>query len=252
MPDPTPDSESNDIDAVPSQASPESDSNPATADPTDASTDEGPGCFPGILAATIVMGMLFFITCGFLAWVIYGKRTELAIRTLETSYIELIEQSRLNPEDKTELLEELANLTRDLKAEKYENWQAAGVMTRLARLPIIRWGDLQAVEDYAVAQGGELQEQATLHLSRMRRGVELDKITTYDMEDVLRPVTQVNEEEMTRGLVDSLAVADVKDVIHRAKLLADQYDVPNQLFPGARITVIVRRQIEAGLSKGTY
>lgn len=214
--------------------------------------DDGPGCMPGILAATLIMGMLFFVTCGFLAWVIYGKRTELAIRTLETSYVELIEQSRLNPNDKQELLEEIKGLASELKSGKYEDWQASGALTRLARLPITRWGDLQAVETFAVSQGGELADDAPLHLSRLRRGVERNEFTTYDIEDVLNPVTVTDDEAMTRGLAETLRIEDVRDVILRAKLLADQRKIPERVYKDVRIRTIVRREIEAGLKDGTY
>lgn len=219
---------------------------------SDAGKDEGPGCFPAVLAATLLMGIVFFITCALLAWVIYGKRTDLAIRTLENTYIPQIEQSRMAPEDKAAIIEEVNELIRDFKAGEYENWQSGGVMTRLARVPIVRWGDLSAVESAATEMDAELGDQAGLQCSRLRRGIEMNKITVLDLEDVLKPVTRPTNDLGGRALVEKMQRSEVEDVIDRARFLADQAEVPNRRFPDVQIRKIFRRQIEAGLTSGTY
>ena len=125
-------------------------------------SDEGPGWMPAILAGTLLMGIIGFVVCAFSTWILFQKRTEFAIRTLRGSYIAEIEQSLLDPATKSAVVKEIETLAADMESGKYEDWQAAGVMQRLQRLPVLQWGELQAVDSFlqkSVAQGqadGEL------------------------------------------------------------------------------------------------
>ncbi len=219
----------------------------------DGSGDEGPGCFPAIMAATLIMGMLFFIGCGLSAWVIFGKRTVMATRTLENNYVPQVQQSRLKPEDKAALLEQFEDLIRDFKAEKYENWQASGVLQRLVRLPIIQWGHLDAIEAYARTRDPEFAAEAKLHLTRLKRAVEMNRVVALEMDNVLETVTTADDDLlMLRSLNDPLDDESVAEAVKRAKFLADRENVPERVFEDVSISRIVRRQIEAGLTKGMY
>ena len=103
---------------------------------------------PAVLAATLLMGIVGFIACGFTTWLLFQKRSELALRTIEASYIPEIEQSRLQPDEKREVVQQLKEFAKDLQRGEYENWQAAAVMQRLVRLPVIQWGELRVVEAF--------------------------------------------------------------------------------------------------------
>ncbi len=215
-------------------------------------TPEGPGCLPGLLAATLLMGMIGFIACGVSTWFLYQQRAVLVSRTLTQTYIPAIEQSRMLPADKQAVLEQLGRFADSLKRDEVENWQAAGVMQRIVRLPILEWGDLQAVQDRLIADSAD-HADALKQFGRLRRAVELDQVTMIDMEDVLQPTLAADGTmETRRTLVEPITVEAALEVALRAKLVADRSKVPDQDFDDIRIGPIVRRQMEAGMTEGSY
>jgi len=214
---------------------------------TEALEPQGPGCLPAILAATVLMGIVLFVMFGFSAWLIFQKRGDLAARTLRGTIIPELEQSRLDPAEKKSVIDQLTELADDLEAQRYENWQAGGIMQRLINAPLMRWGDLQAVSAWAATNLPEDQrEDARKHLSRFCRAVELDRAVARDIHDVLAPVATPENAGGFVQLRSDLNVADVSEVIQRAKLVADRAEVPDQLFDAVSLSQVVRRQIEAG------
>lgn len=221
--------------------------------------DEGPGWMPAVLAGTLLMGICGFVFCAFSTWILFQKRTEFAIRTLRGSYITEIEQSLLDPDTKSEVVKEIETLASDMESGKYEDWQAAGVLQRLQRLPVLQWGELQAIDSFlrkrvadqeAAGESTEEETEALKQLSRLRRAVELGKSTSFEFEDVLLPV-RVSDGSGHR-LAQPLTMESVRDVVHRARLASDQAQIPDRRFDKVLIQSIVRREIERGASEGTF
>lgn len=253
----------------------------AAAEAGQVTGDGGPGCMPAVLAATVLMGIVGFVTCGLTTWMLYGKRTELAIRTLEETYLPAVEQSLLGPDEKRAVTAQLRELTMEMKRGALENWQAGAAMQRLVRCPIIQWGELAAVERWLqrsepgrLAAGGiDDVAAARRHLSRLRRAVELDRATAIDVDDVLEPVVLSDRSQLERSLIDAsplwsdVGEADgapegragvreiagrIADVVARARTVADRAEVPDRRFDDVRIERIVRRQIDAALAEGGF
>ena len=253
----------------------------APGDASQSSGDGGPGCMPAVLAATVLMGIVGFVTCGLTTWMLYGKRTELAIRTLEETYLPAVEQSLLGPDEKQAVTAQLRELTMEMKRGSLENWQAGAAMQRLVRCPIIQWGELAAVERWLqraeperLAAGGiDDVEVARRHLSRLRRAVELDRATAIDVDDVLEPVVLSDRSQLERSLIDAsplwadigerdggpdgqAGIRDIServgDVVARARTVAGRAEVPDRRFDDVRIERIVRRQIDAALAEGGF
>lgn len=208
---------------------------------------QGAGCMPAILAATVLMGIIFFIAFGFSAWLIFQKRGDLAARTLRATIIPELDQSRLDPAEKTAVVKELSQLADDIEAEMYENWQAGGIMQRLINMPMMRWGDLEAVAAWAEKNLLEGQrEDASKQISRFFRAVELDRAIARDIHEILAPVATPENAGGFVQLRSDLNDQDVAEVVRRCKLVADRAEIPDQTFNGVSLTQIVRRQIEAG------
>lgn len=213
--------------------------------------DEGPGCLPGVMAATVLMGIAFFVTCGGCTWFLFTKRSELALSTLRQNYIPELEQSLLAPEDKKEIVDALNQFADDLERGKYDDWQSTGVMTRMVRLPVLQWGELAFVERFAQSQESGFDTDQLGQFARLRRAVELDHATTIDFEDVLKPVVQGDENAVLgRSLMEPLTIESVQEVIRRAKLVSDRAKVPQDLNQEPSIVKIVQRQIQAGIDDG--
>ncbi len=218
----------------------------------EADQDEGPGWMPAILAGTLLLGIFGFICCGVSTWVLYQQRTELAIRTLRGSYIAEIEQSLLEPEEKSAVLAQIDELAKEMERGKYEDWQSAGVMQRLQRLPVLQWGELSAIEAFINKSDAEDKEDSLDQISRLRRAVEIGEAISLDVEEVLKPVLIVDEQSPNgRRMNSTLADDDVREVVLRAKLVADRGEVPEKRYD-VQIDSIVRREIETGLREGGF
>ncbi|NND97360.1 MAG: hypothetical protein HKN47_08540 [Pirellulaceae bacterium] len=225
------------------------------ASPSDLSTaggaDDGPGWMPAILAGTLLLGVIGFVTCGFTTWMLFQKRTELVIRTLRATYIPSVEQSFIQPEEKKATLKHLDQFVDDLERGKYENWQAGGVMTRLIRLPVFQWGDLAAVEAYVQNDPSGFPDNAAKEFSRLRRATELNDATSIDFDYVLESVLVRDDSLRGQRLMDPLTVESVNDVIERAKEVADRLGVKDQQYTDIWIDKIVLREIDAGIADGS-
>lgn len=212
---------------------------------------QGPGCLPAVVAATLLMGIVFFVGFGIAAWVIFQKRGDLAVRTLRGTIIPELEQSRLDPEEKRLVVEELRSLADDIEQGAYENWQAGGIMQRLITSPMMRWGDLVAVQSWAEKNlPTQEQQEARKQITRFFRAAELGRVVARDIHDVLAPVSTREDAAGFVQLRSDLREEDVRDVIQRAKLVADRAQVPEQTFEDVSLSQFIRRQIEIGRREG--
>lgn len=211
--------------------------------------DEPTSCLPAIVAATLLMGILAFVTCGVTTWILFQNRPAIAIRTLD-GYVPVVQQSRLAPEEKAEVIEQLEDVRQRLEAGALTPTEASAVMERLVRLPIPQWGELAVVESYIMAKWEGSQRDAGLkELSRLRRAVQIDLATVVDVNHVLDPVTTEDlASPLGRTLDEPLADAEVLDVVERAGLIGDRADLDDRLFEIASIDDILRQRITDALS----
>lgn len=223
---------------------------PSAATPTD--DDQGPGCMPAILAAAVLMGIVGFVFCGFMSWLIFQKQDVLALRAMRGSYIPAVEQSLLAPEEKSKTVEMLDEFADELERGRLEGWQASGVLQRLNRLPVLEWGQMRRVEAFVDSHPDDFADDASVQFDRLRKGVEQNDVTSLDFRDILSAVLQSVPNSDQPELVETLSVDAVQDVVERARLVADRSDVPDNPKSDVGIDTLVRRQIEAGIKQGTY
>ena len=218
--------------------------------------DDGPGWMPAVMAATVLMGIMAFIFCAFSTWLLYQKRTELATRTLTEAYLPELEQSLLEPDTKSAVMETIQELAEDMQRGKLDDWQSAAVMQRLQRLPVLQWGDLQAVQSFIKRSGTpEQAAEASLQLNRLRKSVANNKATSFDFVEALSPV-HVDDPTVSWGrrLGTPLDLDAAMDVVKRAQLLADRAKIPSAPQTGADVSIesIMQEQIQAGIRDGAY
>ncbi|MGI9472103.1 MAG: hypothetical protein ACR2NZ_11250, partial [Rubripirellula sp.] len=215
--------------------------------------DQGPGWLPAIMAGTVLLGIFGFIFCAFSTWVLFQKRTELAIRTLKGAYVTDLEQSLLEPKAKQRVLKEIESLIAAMEGGKYEDWQSAAIMQRLQRLPVLQWGELQAVQAFIAKSGDDNSTEQLKQLSRLERAVEDGKVTSFDFQDVLESVHR-SDPGSTTGfqLIQPLTSEAVAEVVLRAKLVADRAKVPDQEFPDVDLGQIVQKEIEVAAKSGGF
>ena len=233
---------------------PESDptNSAAESDPATDPSDEGPGCLPAVLALLVLSGIVGLVTCAVGTWYIYQNREQIALRSIEGAFVPALEQSLLEPEEKANTIKLLQSFGEDIRRGEVESWQASGVMQRLTRLPIFQWGKIRAVESHVLANADAFEPDAAMQFVRIRRGVELDKITSIDFDHILQPVVEPDRSAAGNSLIDPLDSTLVVEVISRAKVAADRAGVVDQPKGDPTIDTLVRRQIDAGLKEGSF
>ncbi|TWT64682.1 hypothetical protein [Allorhodopirellula solitaria] len=236
----------------------DSEANPASPDDSgsdgiaDESKDEGPGCLPAIVAGTLLMGIAAAILCGVTTWILFQKRSEIAVRTLQ-GFVPVIEQSLLDPDDKAEVLKQFESLIQEMSAPDYPPASAAAIMQRVVRLPIPHWGELDAVEVYVQENYEDAErEQALVEISRVRRAIQAGQATVFDVVDVLEPVAVINDETGSRTIKSKLTPQDVDQVIVRAKLLGDRAKIEDKKYPRIEMSTILRQEIQAAKTEGGF
>ncbi len=232
---------------------PEGKSVGADGDSGDASNDDepGPGWMPAIMAGMLILGMIFFIGCSVMTWLLFQQRTELAIRTMRGTYMPNIEQSLIAPEEKQKTLNSLEEFAKDMERGKYEDWQSAGVMTRLIRIPVMQWGDLQAVEAFVKYNANSFPDDASKQFSRLRWGVEMDRVTAIDFDYVLEMVSEYDASIGGNALIKPLQKEKIATVVARCKEVADRLKIEDKAFDRVYIDDVVNREIKAGIAEGT-
>ncbi len=222
-------------------------------EPDAAPDPQSPGCMPAIIAATMLMGIVAFVAFGFAGWLIFQKRGELAARTLRGSVLPELQQSRLADDEKDAVIEMISNLADGIEAKQYENWQAGSIMHRLIQLPLLRWGDLQAIDQWAT-ENLDAAEAEAVHqqITRFFRAAELERAIASDLHNILEPAsTPAEGGQGLPQLTMPLTAAAVAEVAERCRLIGDRAQVPDQVFDQVSLPTIVRRQIEAGKIQGS-
>lgn len=211
-----------------------------------------PGCMPAIIAATMLMAIVAFVAFGFAGWLIFQKRSELAGLTLRGAVLPELQQSNLDPETKQATVGLINDLADDIDAGQYENWQAGGIMQRLIQLPMLRWGDLQAIDRWAAEHlDGSQAAQTHKQITRFFRAVELERAIASDLYNILQPASrEADDSQGLPRLLSPLTADAVAQVTERCRLVADRAEIPDQAFDQVSLTTIVRRQIEAGKIRG--
>jgi len=215
--------------------------------------EQGPGWLPALMAGSVILGIAGFICCGVSTWVLFQKRTEMAVRTLRGAYITELEQSYLEPKTKRAVIDEVEALIAGMEAGDYENWQSAAIMQRLQRLPVVQWGDLQAIELFINKNEGPDQEEQLREISRLQQAVANGSATSFDFQDVLEPVQRANTESSSGfSLIQPLSSEQVSEVCLRAKLVADRANIANRTFPKVDLAQIVQREISQATTVGGF
>jgi hypothetical protein len=215
--------------------------------------EQGPGWLPALMAGGVLLGIFGFIFCGVSTWVLFQKRTQLAIRTLKGAYVTELEQSYLEPETKQAVVAEVQKLIADMEDGKYENWQSAAIMQRLQRLPVVQWGELQAVQLFIEKTNSQEKAEQLKQLSRLERAVENGLATSFDFKDVLEPVHQPDPGNASGfSLIQPFSSKEVVEVCSLAKLVADRAEIPDQEFPDVDLVGIVRSEIDEGATAGGF
>jgi hypothetical protein len=218
--------------------------------------DEGPGWMPAILAGTVLMGIFGFIFCAFSTWVLFQRRTELATRTIQETYLPQLRESYLDPETRSEVVAIVEQLGADLEGGKYDNPQAAAILQRLQRLPVLQWGELQSIESFYVNQSDA--DDAKLaefrrDIGRLHQGVKLGKVTSFDFHEILLPALVEQSDSPTGfALKEPMTAESAEEVFKRVALKVNDLKISEGESGPIQLQEIVAEAIRAGATEGGY
>ena len=223
--------------------------------------DEGPGWLPAIMAGTVLMGIFGFIFCGVSTWYLWSQRTVIATRTIRDSYLIELEQSQLDVETKQAVMGEVETLADDLAGGRYDDWQSAAILQRLQRLPVLQWGQLQAVRNRYVERYLNLDldsdrsklEAIDRNIARLFAAVDRKKITSLDFQRILEPAVEVrpNDPSMV-ALKDDLSQRICEGVFDRIEIMVDEFKIGDENLPPVDVKRLVTEAINDGATKGAY
>ncbi len=202
------------------------------------------GCFPAVLAASLLMGIAMFVMFAFAAYVIFQKRGDLAVRTLRGTIVSELEQSRLEAETKADVIAQLQGLADDIEAQRVSDKQAVDVLQQLLQSPLMRWGDLTALDAWVKANA-DAEQAASFHrdCTRFFRAAELGKANAADLQDILAPVSEEASGAYLQKLKAKIEPADWAEVQTRCRIVATRAGVPDQDFDEVLLEQIVERLI---------
>ena len=222
---------------------------------------------PAIMAATVLMGIVGFVFCAVSTYVLFQRRTELATRTIRDAYLPELEQSQLDPATKKEVVQEVRQLALDLENGRYENWQSAGILQRLQRVPMLQWGRLTAVRaalaeslndlpddapDDAPEPSGDELASADRLLNRLHHGISQDRFTSFDLQDVLEPVLVADANSPSAySLIRPISIEAARSVFERVQLLVDGAEIEDKTYVVQSPAQWIRAAIQDGATAGT-
>ncbi len=215
--------------------------------------DDNPSCLPGVLAATLIMMMIGFITCGFASYFLWQQRGVMAGRTLE-GLAQEVGQSRIEPVERAAVVRRLERVAKDVSARDFDPAEAASIMQRLVRLPILQWGQLQAVEAMITERFSKSDaDEAQLQIDRLKLAMEQLRATSADLRDVLTPVSVADPTAASAvRMVDRPTDEQLRDVAQRASLIADRAGVDADGRPTLRLSELIDREIRAAMTEGGF
>ncbi len=196
------------------------------------------------IALLSLVGLMVALCAG--AWTVMQRSAELAAGSLRSQYIPMVEQSMLAPETKTAAVRQLETLRGRLESKQIDPSNARLLMGALVKLPIVQWGDIDAVLVQVNAREGfdqEARAKAGRTIERLKRGAEMDRITSYDFENVLIPVTVVDKSP--RGRHFDLAATDdaIRETLKRAEQAVLEAKIPDEAYV-VEITDLIRTKVE--------
>jgi hypothetical protein len=214
-------------------------------------SETGSSWMPAVIAVIVLLLMAGFIACGFATWVLFNKRTEFAARTLRDGLLPDLQQTQLSANEKEAITRLLRDVVERLQDGSLDNRQATGIMQRLVQLPLLAWGDLDALGAMIAQRGWTDGERAAAAraLRRIKRAVELGKIQASDVERVLEPVTVPAAGRLSRKLDLTADDLRIRECLERATQLADQEQIPD-VEASIELSTLVQRAIEDGEMRG--
>ncbi len=187
-------------------------------------TNDSVSLIPACLVVLMFVGVVLSVTCAAASYFLNQNQSLIAARSIREQLIPWVEQSPLEATDKSTIVDELNELTRQMDEGQLDDTQLRRLRFRLTDNPALMWGFVQAALG-AIASSTELteleKEQATRTCERLLRLVSEGKLTRSALEFVLQSVTLAKSDRSGLVVKENPSLEDLRQFIKRGGEQAD-------------------------------
>jgi len=146
---------------------------------------------------------------------------------------QIVQDSGLPDDQKTSILSDIKQLGEDYKSGKVSTEELARVAQTISDSPLIPLAGVQYAREKYIEPSEMTQKEkgeAILALQRFARGVYEKKIPKDTVEDITKPVSEVNQANGRRKMKDNPTRMEIDQFVANAKASADAAMIPNEPF----------------------
>jgi hypothetical protein len=145
---------------------------------------------------------------------------------------QIVRESGLPDEQREDILTEIRQLGDDFKTGKISTEELGRVAKAIAESPLIPLAGIQAAREKYIEPSNMTQAQKAagiLSLQRFARGVHERKISKEIVDDVIKPITELQPNGRWR-LKEHPTQLEIEQLIENAKARADEAMIPDEPF----------------------
>jgi hypothetical protein len=173
--------------------------------------------------AVIVIGCGIYVATHWKGW---------AADFANTATAEIIKESGLPQDQQNAILAEVDRLGDDFRNGRIDTEGIARVAKAVAESPLLPLGGVQMARTKYIEPSDMTEKEkaeATLSLQRFARGVFEKKIQPNEIDDVIKPITELKENGRWQ-LKDNPTRMEVDQFVANAKARADDAKIPQEPF----------------------
>jgi hypothetical protein len=173
--------------------------------------------------AVIVIGCGIYVATHWKGW---------AADFANTATAEIIKESGLPQDQQNAILAEVDRLGDDFRNGRIDTEGIARVAKAVAESPLLPLGGVQMARTKYIEPSDMTEKEkaeATLSLQRFARGVFEKKIQPNEIDDVIKPITELKENGRWQ-LKDNPTRMEVDQFVANAKARADDAKIPEEPF----------------------
>jgi hypothetical protein len=208
----------------------------------------GMGCFGKIAIGCLV---LFILLLGITWYAVSHWQSFVAAPILNKLIDETLKNSKLVPEEEAKMRAAFNPITERLQKNSLSGQEIQNLIENFAKGPLMMLIFFKGFEMQHIENSGLPAEEKTLaklQLERILRGWSEKKVTQQHLEDLSNEVPRNLQNEFKEKLTDS----EVQKVIAKAKEIADELQIPEEIFKvdiAEEISKIVQDSLKASEGK---
>jgi hypothetical protein len=194
----------------------------------------GSGCWIGLLVGCLGAIVLSVVLCGVGAWWVKNNVTQLIATVAREAIVAVINESELDPQEKTEVIAQVDRVVSAFKSGKLKPEEVEKLFEEMEDSPIFVLIQIYGVEKMYLEPSGlsaEEKQAGKRVFERVFRGIHEKKIAQGEFETAMPESMQHQaEEDPQMKQTPQISDEDVRKFIANLKKLADDAQIPDEAF----------------------